>query len=89
MSNIEYQQFILDLFRFQHKYNPIYGEFCTNIGFFDVNNVTPDTIPYLPISAFKHHEVKTGLYDAEKIFTSSGTTFMPSCQRYPSLPVQH
>ena len=81
MSNIEYQQFILDLFRFQHKYNPIYGEFCTNIGFFDVNNVTPDTIPYLPISAFKHHEVKTGLYDAEKMFTSSGTTSAPpSCQ---------
>ena len=80
MSNIEYQQFILDHFRFQHKYNPIYGEFCTNIGFFDVNNVTPDTIPYLPISAFKHHEVKTGLYDAEKIFTSSGTTSaQPSC----------
>ena len=33
-----------------------------------------DEIPCLPIEAFKYHEVKTGSFDPETIFTSSGTT---------------
>lgn len=74
MSRIEYQNYILNLFRFQHKYNLIYQQFCKNIGIFDVKKVTIDSIPFLPISAFKYHEVKTGNYDTEMIFTSSGTT---------------
>ncbi|HLO53365.1 MAG TPA: hypothetical protein VK169_03705 [Saprospiraceae bacterium] len=66
--------YIIDLFLFQYKYNAIYQEYVRNLGINikDVTNI--DKIPFLPISAFKHHEVKTGDFVAEDLFLSSGTT---------------
>lgn len=74
MSLSSYQSFILNLFRFQHKYNDIYNQYCKNLGLIDISDITLDSIPFLPISAFKHHAVKTGIFEAQQIFTSSGTT---------------
>ena len=68
------EDYVLQLFRFQYKYNQIYQQFCKNLGV-KVNSVSKkEEIPFLPISAFKVHEVKTGIFDPEEIFRSSGTT---------------
>jgi hypothetical protein len=41
------------------------------------------TFPFLPISMFRDHVVKTGDWEAEKVFASSGNyrydTFQASC----------
>ncbi len=68
------KDYIIDLFLFQYKYNAIYHEYVRNLGI-NIKDVTSiDKIPFLPISAFKHHEVKTGDFLAEDLFLSSGTT---------------
>jgi acyl-coenzyme A synthetase/AMP-(fatty) acid ligase len=66
--------YFLGLFQFQYKYNDIYRDYCNNLGVSPSKVLKIDQIPYLPISAFKHYEVKTGTYKAEEIFYSSGTT---------------
>ena len=66
--------YIFDLFHFQYKYNVIYQEYARNLGI-NVQDVTSiDKIPFLPISAFKYHNVKTGDFTEEDLFLSSGTT---------------
>jgi hypothetical protein len=66
----------LSLFRYQAANNAIYKEFITNLGV-EVTEVNAiDQIPFLPISFFKSHSVKTGAWTAEVCFTSSGTTGM-------------
>jgi len=67
-------KYIIDLFHFQYKYNSIYQEYIHNLGLNAKDVTSVAKIPFLPISAFKHHDVKTGIYDAEDLFLSSGTT---------------
>lgn len=62
------------LFRFQYLHNNIYRKFCDSMHT-DVKAVDDiGSIPFLPISFFKTHEVKTGEFDTDTIFESSGTT---------------
>jgi hypothetical protein len=68
------EDYILSLFRFQYKYNTIYKQYCNNLGVYEKDIVKIDEIPFLPISAFKKHVVKTGNFEAEEIFRSSGTS---------------
>ena len=69
-----FEQKALEIFRFQAENNLIYQRFISFL------NVQPNEvkrlgeIPFLPISFFKDFEVKSFTKDAEKIFTSSGTT---------------
>ena len=67
-------EYTLQLFRFQYKYNKIYHEFCNNLGVKENSVTKKEKIPFLPISAFKIHDVKTGKFTPEDIFRSSGTT---------------
>ncbi|HEY8397794.1 MAG TPA: acyl transferase [Flavihumibacter sp.] len=66
----------LEIFRFQYDQNPVYQAFANSI------NRKPETvqnirqIPFLPIRFFKTHEIKTGHYEPETWFESSGTTGM-------------
>lgn len=66
--------YLLELFQFQYKYNEVYHNYCKNLQVNIEKVNTPDKIPYLPISAFKHYAIKTGTFEAEEIFMSSGTT---------------
>jgi len=68
------ESYFIQLFQFQYKYNEIYQSYCQNLGVFAQNVTNIDQIPYLPISAFKNHIVKTGNFDAQEVFRSSGTT---------------
>lgn len=65
---------ILDLFRYQATENPVYRDFLTylNKDLAEVRSV--EHIPFMPISFFKNFEIKTGFWQSEKVFESSGTT---------------
>src|SRR5690606_15147894 len=72
----EFREVALWTFRRQYEQNSLYREFC------DILRVTPEKvnslekIPFLPIQFFKSHEVKTGSFESELVFESSGTTGM-------------
>lgn len=70
----KHDQFTLDLFRFQYKYNTVYRDFCLHIGKTPEQVTAVSDIPYLPISAFRHHRVVTGETSVAEVFTSSGTS---------------
>lgn len=64
----------VQLFRFQAEHNPVYKQYIKLLGVQVAAVTTPQAIPFLPISFFKNHDIKTGSWLAEAVFTSSGTT---------------
>lgn len=64
----------LQVFHFQVENNSVYKEFARYLGI-DPKGVTLlSDIPFLPISFFKSHVLKTGAWSPEGYFSSSGTT---------------
>ena len=64
----------LQLFHFQAENNAVYKNFIQHLRI-DARSVKSlDDIPYLPISFFKNNVLKTGDWNPEAVFTSSGTT---------------
>lgn len=64
----------MQLFHFQATNNPIYREYIAHLGVDPRAVRTISDIPFLPISFFKEHRIKTGAWEAQTTFTSSGTT---------------
>jgi phenylacetate-coenzyme A ligase PaaK-like adenylate-forming protein len=64
----------LQLFRFQAAENPVYKSYIQHLGVVPsmISQVTD--IPFMPISFFKHHSIKSGAWTGNMSFTSSGTT---------------
>jgi Acyl-protein synthetase, LuxE len=64
----------LSIFQFQYQNNSVYYSYCKNLGInaADVKNIVQ--IPFLPISLFKTHAIKTTEFTEEAQFESSGTT---------------
>ena len=81
-SDTSFNELCLELFQFQHQNNPVYRAYC------DLICVEPEKIkvhtdvPFLPISAFKSHELKCENFEAEAIFTSSGTSGSQTSKHY-------
>ncbi len=69
-----FNELALEIFRWQAAWNPLYRQFL------ELLQVQPDEIdsigeiPFLPISFFKNKTIKTGLWKAETVFESSGTS---------------
>ena len=69
-----FEPLALDVFRHQAAHNPLYRRYL------DLIHADPDAvdslrkIPFLPIQFFKTYEIKTGVWEPETVFTSSGTT---------------
>jgi Acyl-protein synthetase, LuxE len=76
VNDKNFEDIALRLFRFQAEENPVYKEFLTHLGCDPAKISRLEEIPFLPISFFKTHAVKTGGGKAEIVFTSSGTTGM-------------
>ena len=73
-SDKEFNAISIEIFNYQYKNNSIYHQFC-NLLKVDARLVkTIDQIPFLPIDLFKHKAIKTGNFEEEIIFLSSGTT---------------
>lgn len=64
----------LETFLFQHQHNLTYRAYCDllKINAKDIKKL--EHIPFLPIGLFKTAEITTGIFEADAIFVSSGTT---------------
>lgn len=75
-SEADFEATALQVFGFQYENNTVYRTYCQHIGKSIENVQTLSDTPFLPISFFKTHDVKTGDFEPELIFRSSGTTGM-------------
>lgn len=64
----------LDLFSFQARNNPVYNAWVSNLGISRADVTRVADIPFMPISFFKQHSIKSGAWKEEVVFSSSGTT---------------
>lgn len=64
----------VELFNHQYRHNNIYRQFCDTLKINAAEVNTLKKIPFLPISFFKTHTVKTGIFETDTVFESSGTT---------------
>jgi hypothetical protein len=70
----DFQQLALEIFHLQYSQNTVYRSFTDALRI-DPRNVTNvASIPFLPVSFFKSHDIVTGTFTPENIFESSGTT---------------
>jgi hypothetical protein len=82
IESVDFNELALEIFHFQYKYNTVYQKYV------DARNINPSAvssigkIPFLPISAFKTQQIKTGEFEPEIIFESSGTTGDTSSKHY-------
>ncbi len=73
-STDNFNELALELFNYQHQHNTIYRKFCDSLKINAAKVDSINKIPFLPISFFKTHEVKTGEFESSNVFESSGTT---------------
>ncbi len=73
-SSDNFEILALDTFRYQAGNNEVYNKYLSLLKkqVESVNSIAE--IPFLPISFFKTHEIKTGNGKASIVFSSSGTT---------------
>lgn len=64
----------MKIFCFQAENNPVYKKYLQNLGLKADKIHSLYDIPFMPVSFFKHHVIKSGSWTAEAIFESSGTT---------------
>jgi len=76
-----FEQKALEVFQYQAVHNPIYKSFIEHLGIAPSDVVRVAQIPFLPISFFKQHAVKTS-DKTEQVFSSSGTTGMQTSKHY-------
>ncbi len=69
-----FEELALQVFQYQAKLNPVYRRFLKLLGRSPAQVQTPSEIPFLPIELFKTKQIKTGRWQEECVFTSSGTT---------------
>lgn len=69
-----FEEFSLQVFRWQYQHNAVYQSYCQHIGCVDPNSVTQLLqIPFLPISFFKTHDVRSFTQEPVLRFLSSAT----------------
>jgi hypothetical protein len=73
VNDTSFQDIALELFHIQAFSNPVYKAFIKNLGWAASGVSSLEQIPFLPISFFKTHSIKTGQWTPETTFTSSGT----------------
>jgi hypothetical protein len=64
----------LRLFRFQAENNIVYKNFISHLRLHPEKIHSLEDIPFMPISFFKQHQLKSGSWPTDTTFTSSGTT---------------
>lgn len=74
VNNRNFNALALNIFQYQSKNNEVYAQYLKLIGKSTDSISHYSEIPFLPISLFKTHIVKTGSFEAEHIFESSTTT---------------
>jgi len=72
----------LELFQFQYRENLLYRQFADLIRVNPPSISTLHQIPFLPVSFFKTAALRTGHFEAEIIFESSGTTRQATARHF-------
>ena len=88
VSGTTFEALALDLFQYQAQYNSLYASYLTHLRRNPALVQTLADIPFLPISFFKTHLVRTSQEPGGLVFASSGTTG-PTTSRHtvPDLPL--
>ncbi len=71
-NQADFEKIALEVYEFQRENCQVYRDFVNQL-----NRKQPQTvseIPFLPISFFKSHEVRSGQKEVQTLFMSSGTT---------------
>lgn len=76
LSETAFTPCALDIFRFQYAENALYRHYTQTLGVDPASVRSLETIPFLPVSFFKTHTVRTSDFTPEMVFESSGTTGM-------------
>ncbi len=69
-----FDELALEIFHYQANYNRLYADYIRLLHINPESVTKVAQIPFLPIQFFKTHDIQTGKWEAETIFTSSGTT---------------
>ena len=78
----DFETLALEVFKYQAENNIIYRKFLAGLGCDPSAIVDIGEIPFLPVSLFKSCEVKSGVFEAETIFKSSGTGLSQRSHHY-------
>jgi Acyl-protein synthetase, LuxE len=78
----DFEKVALAVFQHQAKNNALYAQFLKLLSISPtvIHQITD--IPFLPISFFKTHDIKSGSWESELIFSSSGTTGQVSSKHH-------
>jgi len=74
INDASFEDIALELFQFQAVSNPVYAQYIQHLQRKVSEVKTIRDIPFLPISFFKTHQIQTGKWTPECVFSSSGTT---------------
>jgi len=69
-----FDEYALEIFRYQYRNNPVYRRFCEILGRLPGSISQLNDIPFLPIRFFKSHTIASKEFIPELVFESSGTT---------------
>ena len=69
-----FEEAALEVFRYQWAGNPLYQQYAKSLKRHTDNVRKLADIPFLPIAFFKSHSIKTGDWEEQTTFLSSGTT---------------
>ncbi len=90
ISESAFDNHAIRLFQFQASHNPVYKNYLHQLGVAPAGVRHLRQIPFLPIEFFKYHPVKTGHWQPQTTFISSGTTGQqPSQHALPDLAFYH
>jgi len=73
-SDLDFEKHALALYQHQYEQNAVYQSFCKALKIEPTAITSVEKIPFLPISFFKTHIVKTGNFEPEIEFWSSGSS---------------
>lgn len=74
VNDQSFPRIALEVFRYQAENNALYRRYLHELKVMPGNILRPEDIPFLPISFFKTHDIKSGAWVPETLFKSSGTT---------------
>jgi hypothetical protein len=74
LADSHFDELALEIFRYQFSGNAVYRSFCDALNIDCTKVQTVASIPFMPVSFFKQHQVVTGSFSPEVVFESSGTT---------------
>lgn len=81
-SNSQFEDLAFEVFKYQFKNCSIYNQFAQILGKTPSSVSAINEFPFLPIEFFKSQIVKSGEFNEEIIFTSSGTTGNETSKHY-------